>query len=197
MRAATCAAPFARLADYLDGKLAASDQAGLEQHLAHCASCAAHVAWLRLVTGIMRADHSLEAPQATIQRAIALKQRLRPQPGLLERLVAALVYDSRSQLGLAGVRQSPTSSYQLLYRAGELDIDLQLFPRASGHWDVLGQALPAPAGLKVELWQGDSTLASAPASNYGEFRFPSLVPGQYRLALYTGQQQVDITDLVV
>jgi hypothetical protein len=93
------------------------------------------------------------------------------------REVAALVFDSFSQIPLAGVRSSAaTAERQLLYRAGALMIDLKLqMSSGTDRFSLMGQVLSSDDAVAmnevpVHLLSGSAQLASTSTNRFGEFR---------------------------
>ena len=93
------------------------------------------------------------------------------------REVAALVFDSLSQVPLAGVRSSAaTAERQLLYRAGALMIDLKLqMSSGTDRFSLMGQVLSSDDAVAmnevpVHLLSGSAQLASTSTNRFGEFR---------------------------
>ena len=65
-------------------------------------------------------------------------------PRLAERIgqaLATLVFDSFARPQLAGIRSTETANRQLLYRAGDYSIDLQIAPSTGARGDLIGQVL--------------------------------------------------------
>src|SRR5207245_1691579 len=85
-------------------------------------------------------------------RARRLFENQRPVhlPTLLTRIRASLIFDSRRPgLALAGVRSlgGLGGPWQLLYRGGDVDVDLLVRPNRDGHTlNVRGQALSLGGG---------------------------------------------------
>ena len=80
--------PFEDLVDLVEGRLSPAEADPLEAHIAHCDECAAQVAWLRRVVGLMAADRLVDAPGSVVARAQALYRAPKAQP--LARLAALL-----------------------------------------------------------------------------------------------------------
>lgn len=156
-----------------------------------------------------------------VARAEALSAR---PVGLLERIRATLVFDSRQAarvppLGAsAGTRAAPgrladarRSGWQLLYRAADVDVDLLVRPNPGGHTvQVRGQALAVAPGpplqrgsLDVWLARGTgatggasrSVLTSTPLDAMGEFVLPPLAHGRYDLLLRLEGREVELGDV--
>ena len=146
----------------------------------------------------LRASRQLhEAPEAVIQRAIhvfaARAQAPTPlaAPGLLQRLVATLTFDSAGLDPLAaGLRAESAPMRQLLYAADGRDIDLRIATTDDGrHFVVSGQVLgPDEAGVAV-LSAADGELTAA-WNELSEFHFDAVGPGSCQLTLRTGDWEI-------
>jgi hypothetical protein len=151
----------------------------------------------------LRDSRTLEAPPShVLQRAFDVwRPRPAPSPGLLQRLVAALRFDSASTPALAhGVRSAGAAPRQLLYSAEGHDIDLRIEPRPDGSATLRGQVLgPSIAGHAALQrsgvagpWQAESAL-----DDLGEFGFDPVPPGEYSLALELGAVCIDLPPIAV
>lgn len=135
-----------------------------------------------------------DAPAAWQQAAIALwAQHTQPAtPGLRDRLAQALAplraslrFDSAALPGLAlGMRSASTDARQLLFGAGEHDIDLRLSVEGESH-RLAGQVLGPQASGSVELAAADGAapLRTATLDELGGFELAELPPGRYVLTL--------------
>src|SRR5262245_25925957 len=113
------------LLDYLDGRASEEAVVQVQAHLeGGCARCRDELAsWGRLLGAVERA-RGVAPLEAVVQRAVALFDDFVPAPSWWERIVAALIFDSRTQPAVVGARSASGPAFQLLFRAGEMDIDL-------------------------------------------------------------------------
>ncbi|MET0622473.1 MAG: hypothetical protein ABW250_05795 [Pyrinomonadaceae bacterium] len=192
--------PFARLADLAEGRLSPEEAAAERAHLDACTRCAGQAAQLGHLAALMRADTAEDAPPALVADVVRMfrARRVRAdEPGLLRRLVAALAFDSSSLTPAFGVRSGQAApARQMLFSAGDLDVDLRLAPGAEG-WTVSGQVLGPCAGGEVELVGDDgSTAARASLNELCEFTLlPPTPDGTYALRLRFDQTEVEIPEL--
>lgn len=149
---------------------------------------------------LLRASTRLEdAPAAAVDRAIALfgtRAAAAPKaPGLLQRVLATLTFDSGSASPLAfGMRSSGGAVRQLLFSVDGRDIDLRIAPHdQDASFALTGQVLgPDSNGTVILEGQDGSPRASAPLSDLGEFRLPPVVAGTYRLTLELPDLAIDL-----
>jgi anti-sigma factor RsiW len=181
--------PFDRLADLAEGLLDEADRAAVERHVSACTRCADDVDWLTHTIGLMRSDNTESAPEHVINRAVRLFDSVTSvaprSPGVLERLVGVLRFDSAFAAPAFGLRVgSDEASRQMLFSAQPYELELRTRPVGHG-WSVAGQLL-GPAETvdygEVELIGNEATV-QAPLSEQLEFSLPAVPPGTYRLEL--------------
>jgi anti-sigma factor RsiW len=192
---------FARLADLAEGRLTAEELAAARGHLGGCADCSRQAEELQRVTGLMRADTTEDAPRDVLFNAIRMFRSRPPvaaeTPSLLRRLVASLSFDSGARTPAFGLRSgAAAAARQLLFSAGDLDVDLRLAPSGEG-WAVSGQVLGECAAGRVELFaEGDGgPAASADLNDLCEFTLPTVPAGTYALRLTLGDAEIEVPGL--
>lgn len=192
--------PFARLADLAEGRLAAADERADREHLAGCAACSEQAAELTRLTALMREDASEDAPRDVLLSAVNLFRQRRaaaPEtPGLLRRVLAALTFDSSALTPAFGVRSGQTApARQLLFSAGDFDVDLRLAAGGEG-WTVSGQVLGPCAGGEVVATAAEGEAAArAELNELCEFTLPPVPAGVYTLRLRVDEVEVEIPEL--
>lgn len=176
-------------------------------------------AWIVDVRSLWARGDLVEPPTWVRERAKRLFRTLPASAGrstvLLSRLRATLLFDSRSQgLGAPyGVRSGAVSGgtrpgpWQLLYRGGEVDVDLLVRPNQDGHTsNVRGQALPL-AGGPLGIGVVEATPADAPRPLHGdlqepvrsevkpsgEFALRNLERGTYDMLLRLGSHEIELS----
>src|SRR5262249_3198952 len=135
---------FERLIDYLDSRLSDAESAVVAGHLAdNCADCTENSNWYRHVRSVAAADDMVEPPMWVTRRAfkIPTTQQRRSLASSVGQIIASLVFDSFQRPALAGVRSTETANRQLLYRAGDYSLDLQIAFAESGSGNLIGQVL--------------------------------------------------------
>jgi anti-sigma factor RsiW len=190
---------FERLTDLVEGRVSANEQAGVHSHLATCPRCAADLAWLKRAIALMRSDDSQDAPPWAIARAVGLfrsrAEQAAPLPNLRERVLARLRLDSAQRPLALGLRTGQAAARQLLFGAGEHDLDIRLTPAGSA-WVVSGQVLGAEASGSVEL-RGEAIRMRAGLNDLSEFALPPVPAGRYALILRLAEAEIAIADLEV
>ena len=199
---------FERLVDYLDGQSSVEEANTVAAHLAAgCRECADNRAWYEQVRAITSTDDSVEPPQWVLKRAFRIFETRQAGPRLKERIgqaLARLIFDSSERPALAGVRSTGVASRQLLYRADDYSIDLQIAPAEHSHASLIGQVLKegeaafeSVTGLQVRLARDGETISSAITDSLGEFTIRTVACGEYNLIIELGEQQITIEKLPV
>jgi len=167
--------------------------------------------WIRGVCDALSAGELVEPPDWVRQRARQVFQPDGPRGGrtLIERVRASLVFDSRqSGMAHAGVRAATVldGPWQLLYRGGDVDIDLFVRPNQDGHTlSVRGQALPL-AGPIIDAGSVEALPADVPRPLHGatqpsqwsamqptgEFALVNLERGRYDVRVRFGAREIQL-----
>ena len=191
--------PFAELADLAEGRLAPEERTASLEHVTACSRCSAKLSRLEQVISLMRTDEGEDAAPALVSQAINLfraRAAREASPSLTRRILAALSFDSLQMSPAYGVRSGQATARQLLYNAGENDLDLRV-TRSGEEWVVAGQLLGADCeGLEgtVEL-QGAEGAVSAELNEQCEFRLPAVASGSYQLRVRLGEELIEIPEL--
>lgn len=145
---------------------------------------------------LMKADQSVDAPRDLISYATSVFRRQpRSQPSVLRRVVAALSFDSSSNLSPSfAVRSSQSHSRQFIYSAEGHDIDLRISGEAD-QWVVSGQVLGGDcSGGTVNLENENGTSATT-MNDLCEFRLPGVSNGRYDLRFRLPNLEIEISQL--
>jgi hypothetical protein len=199
---------FEQLVDYLDNRLTETESATVSAHLAAgCPSCAETRAWYERVRAVTASDESTEPPTWVLKRAVRIFGTQRDRPRLVERIgeaVASLVFDSFARPAMAGVRSTETTNRQLLYRAGDYNIDLQVAPSDQSRADLIGQVLregettfESVSGLRLEIALGVGKRYSAVTDAMGEFKIVGMDCGTYDLRVELPEGSITVPQLPV
>jgi hypothetical protein len=158
-------------------------------HLAACRACQQQLTQLQTLQHEFDVARRSQPTSSALHRYESLFDQV-PKPvgllGLLQRLTARLVWDSRQQPAL-GVRTPVQRAYRLFYATDQVELDVMITPRAD-RIDLDGEVIPSdthevrlPLLLIFEnaadpnlVYRGESTLR-------GRFHIEGLMPGQYHL----------------
>lgn len=187
--------PFRRLVDLAEGRLSPGEREQVQHHMASCPRCTADVAWLEHTIGLMRSDDCQDAPSPVVARAVRLfrTRSAQPAPGILERVRAVLRFDSVQLTRAYGVRAEQPVARQLLFGAGEQDLDVRIAPAGDG-WAVSGQVL-GPCTVGQAMLEGTEGAAQATLNGLCEFTLPPVPPGRYTLLLRLPEVEVQVPEL--
>lgn len=199
---------FEQLLDYIDRLLSAPEAARIEGHLTTgCRECRQGVEWYERVRVVAASDDSAAPPPWVLKRALRIFEVRLSRPRLAERIgqtVASLVFDSLARPALAGTRSTESANRQLLYRAGEYSIDLQVADAAQSRAELIGQVLregevafDSVAGLKLELAAEGKPSRSTVTDQMGEFAISSIECGVYDLRIEMPEGSVTIPGLPI
>jgi hypothetical protein len=169
-------------------------------------------AWLNDVRDALQASELVEPPDWVRERARRLfeSRRALQAPTLFTRIRASLIFDSRRPgLALAGVRSLGAigGPWQLLYRGGDVEVDLLVRPNRDGHTlNVRGQALSLgggsvglgvvealPADTPRQLQGRPAPTARSELQPSGEFALSNLERGRYDVLLRFGTREIELS----
>lgn len=194
--------PFAKLADLAEGSLPPVERDASRAHLNSCSRCSAQLERVEQVLNLMLTDRAEDAPRDVISRAHGIFARRESSAtaatatGLVRRVLAALSFDSAQLTPAYGVRSGQTATRQLLYTAGENELDLRVAP-GDDSWVVSGQVLGQEqcAGGEVSLErEGRSAPALTELNELCEFTLPPVPAGSYTLRLRLNELEIEIPD---
>jgi hypothetical protein len=199
---------FAQLLDYLDGRLHRTAVESVSTHLAQeCRRCEADVSWYRQVKLVAASDDSVEPPPWVVKRALRLFTAPPVSVSIGARVgavVASLVFDSFSRPAMAGARSSGVEDRQLLYRAQDYSIDVQVAASDESRAEVNGQILregelmfESVTGLQLDLIRNDGTVLSTVTNDRGEFTIPAIEFGSYDLRVDAYEASITIVGLPI
>ena len=191
---------FERLMDWVEGHLSEQEARAVEEQVAAAGGATrADVAWLRAFARVSE-DTVIATPPSRVREALIERfdayAEGKQHPGLLQRLIATLTFDSTMQPapGLRAAR-AQESQRQLVYSTDAADVAMIVRPRArDGLHDLYGQILPvdgADTGVfGVQLLEGSSEVATTATNALGEFTFEAVPPGVYEVL--AGSDRVEI-----
>ena len=187
------------LIDYVDGQVPDATRNQIGQHLADCAECVELKLEIQSLVLRLQADASNEPPAELVQWGNRLFQPLaQPSTGArLRKLVAALVFDTFDQPMLAGVRHVGMAARQLLYRAGDVDIDVKIESMESNERITLvGQVLATSTkfleNTPVKLESHGMTRFKTMTNLVGEFSFDEVPKDTYHLSVDLPEGQITL-----
>ena len=199
---------FEQLLDHLDGRLDKVTAESFAKHLAAgCGQCEADRVWYERIKEVAAGDDSIEPPPWVLKRALRLfnappvRTTFRARVG---EVVASLVFDSLRLPAVAGTRSSAVEGRQLLYRAEDYSIDVQVAVADQRCAELTGQILregeftfESVSGLHLELLRDGGTLLSTLTNDQGEFAIPAVEFGDYDLRVDVNEASITIVGLPI
>jgi hypothetical protein len=193
---------FARLLDWVEGRLSEEEARSVAERVAAADSAThADVAWMRVFAQISE-DTVIASPPSGVRDVLIERFEAyaegKQRPGLLERLVATLTFDSNLQPAI-GLRAAGTlgSQRQLAYSTEAADVTINLRPHPrDGLLDLHGQIMPVDdtdSGIfGIQLLEGSSEISTTATNELGEFTFEAVPPGVYELLASSGRVEIQI-----
>lgn len=189
------------------GELDPAVATDVERRAARDSEAATTLAMLRSSVETLRGDAALFPPLDMLERVRGLfrSNNIEAKPSLLDalkRIIGELVYDSRPQLALAGVRGSATA-YQLAFECEAADVDIEIEPAAGAEkhgFRVRGQVSPhgdSPAEQVALAKPGTrSVLVSATPDEHGVFELET-DGGRFDLLVRMPNELIVLADVVI
>ncbi len=186
---------FAKLTDLAEHRLKADERTECFAHIRVCLKCATDLSRLQNTIDLMRTDYGEDAPRDVIRRSVEMfRSHFTSNKQFLPLITAVLSFDSRSASPAYGLRSVAHATYQLIYSAGDYDLDLRLTPQED-EWILAGQVLGKNCvGAKVDL-EGMAGSSSTTLNELCEFTLPPVPNGDYRLRLRLTEMNVEVSEL--
>jgi len=178
------------LVDYTEKKVSGSVRLEVEAHLADCRKCFQANQEIQGLVQKLQEDSAFEPPAELVQWSVSLFQpTFKPSPaGKIRRIIASLVFDTYDQPMLAGVRRVGAPPRQLLFRAGDVDVDIKIESmEANDRITLVGQVLSTHTkffdNTSVKL-ESQGTIRYQTLTNpVGEFTFDEVPKDTYHLSV--------------
>jgi hypothetical protein len=187
--------------EYIDGQGTAESKTTAESHLSTCSDCLELKQELEQFMLQLQADGSFEPPTELVQWGVSLFQpMLQPKEtvgGKVRKFVASLVFDTFDEPMLAGVRRVGAPPRQLLFRAGDVDVDVKIESmEANDRISLVGQVLSNTEkffdNTPVKL-ESHGTVRYKTMTNFvGEFAFDEVPKDTYHLSVDLPEGQITL-----
>jgi hypothetical protein len=184
--------------DYMDGRASENDKTVVETHAAACRDCAELKQELHSLMTQLESDSSFEPPADLLQWGVELFQPvLQAEPSGLRRIFASLIFDTFEQPAFAGVRRVGMPPRQLLFRAGEVDVDVKVEAmEANDRITLVGQILSGSAkfcdNIPVKLKTNQMVKFRTKTNLVGEFAFDEVPKDTYHLSVDLPEGQITL-----
>lgn len=177
------------LTDIAEDRATSEAREAAMAHVKTCAACGDTLRGLKRLISMMKDDTLQDAPRDVLFSAINIFS----QPPV-RRIIATLMFDSRTSARAFGMRSLHSVSRQLLYSAEEADVDLRLTIE-NEECILAGQVIrDSCAGGTVEI-AGATGAAQGRLNELCEFLLPPVPIGTYSLRLTMPDVEIEILEL--
>jgi hypothetical protein len=184
--------------NYLDGQGTDIERSALETHCAACQDCLALKQEFHGLISALREDSTFEPPAELVQWGVDLFQPVfQPEKGGLRKIIASLVFDTFDQPIVAGVRRVGAPPRQLLFRAGDVDVDVKIESmEANDRITLVGQVLSTATkffdNTPVKLESHGIVRYRTKTNVVGEFSFDEVPKDTYHLSVDLPEGQITL-----
>ena len=186
------------LINYIDGLAPDTEKTAIESHLMSCGECVELKQEFQALVSRLREEASFEPPAELVQWGVNLFQPVvRSAAGALPKFIAALIFDTFDQPMFAGMRRVGTPPRQLLFRAGEVDVDVKIESmEANDRISLAGQVLSGAAkffdNTPVKLESHGIVRYRTKTNVVGEFSFDEVPKDTYHLSVELPEGQITL-----
>ncbi len=184
---------------YMDGQASDVEKLTLESHLTSCGECGKIMQEFQSLMTRIQEDSSYEPPAELVQWGVGLFQPIvQPQAGGgLRKIIASLVFDTYDQPIRAGVRGVGAPPRQLLFRAGDVDVDVKIESmEANDRITLVGQVLSSATkffdNTPVKLESHGIVRYRTRTNVVGEFSFDEVPKDTYHLSVDLPEGQITL-----
>ncbi len=187
------------LMTYIDGRTSGTDRPGVEEHLASCGDCDGLRLELQTLITDLRKDSVNEPPVDVVENGIRLFQPVIQHSvgGKIRKIIATLVFDTFDQPVMAGMRRVGAPPRQLLFRAGDVDVDVKIESmEANDRITLVGQVLSNDSkffdNTPVKLESHGIVRYKTRTNLVGEFSFDEVPKDTYHLSVDLPEGQITL-----
>jgi hypothetical protein len=181
------------LVDIAEGRLRSGALETATAHVETCPACNEKLRRLQQVIRLMETDTAQDAPRDVLASAMSIFSPA-PKSTVVPRLVAALIFDSRSAEPAFGMRSLRSDWRQMIYSAQDNDVDLRIRVQ-NAECFITGQVIRDGCdGGRVEI-SGATGSTQASLNALCEFTLPAVPVGRYSLRVIMPDVEIEIPDL--
>ncbi len=185
--------------NYVEGQTPEAEKSTFDNHVAGCSQCSDLKQEFQSFLTRLHQDASFEPPADALQWGLNLFQPIqqRPEVSGLRKIIASLIFDTFDQPILAGVRGVAEAPRQLLFRAGDVDVDVKIEAmEANDRISLVGQILSPSTkffdNTPVKLESHGTVRYSTCTNPVGEFSFDEVPKDTYHLSVELPEGQVTL-----
>ena len=185
----------------MDDQLTEEAKALIDSHLSHCSDCLEIREELQQFVNWLQTDSTYEPPADTLEWGMSLFQpMLQPKEsvgGRIRKIVASLVFDTYDEPATAGVRRVGAPPRQLLFRAGDVDVDVKIEAmETNDRISLVGQVLSNREkffdNTPVKLESHGMVRYKTMTNFVGEFVFDEVPKDTYHLSVDLPEGQITL-----
>ena len=188
-----------KLINYMDAAPAQVEKLTLDRHMAACAGCFELKQEIQDFMLRLQEDSSFEPPADAVRWSVGLFQpllQLEPD-GAVRKIIAALVFDSFDRPAPAGVRSLGNEPRQLVFRAGDVDVDVKIESvETNDRITLVGQVLSGASkffdNTPVKLESHGIVRYKTRTNLVGEFSFDEVPKDTYHLSVDLPEGQITL-----
>jgi hypothetical protein len=189
-----------KLMEYMDGQLTEGIRSTVDNHIVGCPECQEMRQELTQFMTRLKEDAAFEPPVDVLQWGVTLFQpMLQTQEtlgGKVRRIVASLVFDTFDEV-LSGVRRVGVPPRQLLFRAGDVDVDVKIESvETNDRISLVGQVLSNREkffdNTPVKLESHGMVRYKTMTNFVGEFVFDEVPKDTYHLSVDLPEGQITL-----
>lgn len=188
------------LMTYMDGQSSDVEKSTVDTHLSGCAECTELKQELSNLVVRLQGDAAFEPPADLVQWGINLFQPVMQTvetTGGIRKYIASLVLDTFDQPMLAGIRRVGAPPRQLLFRAGDVDVDVKIESmEANNRITLVGQVLSSATkffdNTPVKLESHGIVRYRTRTNLVGEFSFDEVPKDTYHLSVDLPEGQITL-----
>lgn len=190
-----------KLMEYMDGQLTEETKAMIDSHLSHCSGCLETSNELQEFMIWLQSDSSYEPPAEALDWGVNLFQpMIQPKEsagGKIRKIVASLVFDTFDEPATVGVRRVGAPPRQLLFRAGDVDVDVKIEAmETNDRISLVGQVLSNTEkffdNTPVKLESHGLVRYKTLTNFVGEFVFDEVPKDTYHLSVDLPEGQITL-----
>jgi hypothetical protein len=187
--------PLETLVDIAENRLPSGTFETASAHFQTCSACSDKLRQLQHVILLMKGDTAEDAPRDVLASAINIFATEKTAI-TIPRVVAVLIFDSRSAGPAFGMRSLHSAWRQMLYSAQDSDVDLRIRVQ-NEECIITGQVIREGCkGGLVEI-SGATGSTQANLNELCEFTLPAIPIGKYSLRLMLPDIEIEIPELEI
>ena len=187
------------IVNYMDCQASAVENLAAKEHLSACRECTELQQEFQILVTRLQEDSAFEPPTELVQWGVELFQPVLQAEGggKLRKFIASLVYDTFDQPMLAGVRRVGVPPRQLLFKAGDVDVDVKIESmEANDRITLVGQVLSSDTKFfddtPVKLESHGVVRYRTRTNVVGEFSFDEVPKDTYHLSVDLPEGQITL-----